>query len=116
MPKNQNSPRRSLLLVAALAVTRPGTRRKPQSSARASSQGRINNTVRCIALTLLAAIGGESSAAGLLDIYRLALREDPQYRAAGASNRADQESRPQPLALLRPDIRLNASTSRTYQD
>ena len=108
------------LLVAALAIIGPRTERNLRPGGPRSSQShaqlRLGNGVRGIALALLAAIGAEASAAGLLDIYRLALREDPQYRGAGALNRAAQEARPQALAVLRPDIRLNASTSRTYQD
>ena len=72
----------------------------------------------CRGLTLVAVCSAAAPAAAidLLEVYRLALREDAEFRSAGAANRAAQESRPQALALLRPDISVNALTSGTYQN
>ena len=69
-----------------------------------------------VALGLMSLTPLASSAAGLLDIYRLALHEDPEYRGAGAANQAAQESRPQALALLRPNVSASVRITGTEQD
>ena len=53
---------------------------------------------------------------GLIGIYRLALKEDPEYLSAGAVNRAAQESRPQALAALKPTVAASASLTGTQTD
>ena len=69
-----------------------------------------------VLVILTQAITNSVSAESLLDIYRLALRADSEFLSAGAANRAAQEGRPQALALLRPDIRADASGEGVYQD
>lgn len=67
-----------------------------------------------VALTLFAAIAmllgsAATHAEDLLDIYRLALDNDPQLRAAEAANRAVQETRKQSRAPLLPQINFGAN-------
>jgi len=52
----------------------------------------------------------------LLDIYRLAEKNDPQFKAAQATRLAALEAKPQSRALLLPDISLSASTTRDRED
>jgi outer membrane protein len=52
----------------------------------------------------------------LLAIYDLALRYDPQYQGAGASNLASQELRPQARAALLPDVGASASLTHNEVD
>jgi len=55
---------------------------------------------------LLAATSMAAPAANLLDVFRAALENDPDYLAIGAENRAVQELRPQALAGLQPSVRV----------
>ncbi|MGM0594809.1 MAG: TolC family outer membrane protein [Pseudomonadota bacterium] len=52
----------------------------------------------------------------LLDIYRLALDNDPQLRAAEAANRAAQQGRDQTRASLLPQVNLSANITRNNQE
>jgi outer membrane protein len=68
-------------------------------------------------LAALAAIGFVVPAHGandLLQIYRLALTQDPSYQAARAAQQAGQEKLPQGRALLLPTLGVAAGT--TYND
>jgi len=67
-----------------------------------------------VALTLFVATAmlfgtTASHAENLLDIYRLALKNDPQLRAAEAANRAAQATRGQSRAAFLPQINLEAN-------
>ena len=62
-----------------------------------------------ISLALLAN-GSIVHAVDLLEVYRLAVKNDPDYLSAGSANRAAQEQTPQARALLLPDLSLSAST------
>ena len=55
-----------------------------------------------------------ASAEDLLDIYQLALRQDPSLRESEANRLATLESRPQAISQLLPQ--LNASAGYTYRD
>lgn len=54
-----------------------------------------------------------TSAADLLDIYRLALRNDPTFEVARYSLKAAQERQPQALAQLLPSLSVNGSNNVT---
>lgn len=74
-----------------------------------------------VALTLFAAtamlLGSATShAEDLLDIYRLALENDPQLRAAAAAHRAAQETKAQSRASLLPQLNLSANYTKNNQD
>ena len=56
------------------------------------------------------------AAADLMEIYTLAIENDPVYKQSIARRNAVLESRPQALARLLPDIALGANASRHYQD
>ena len=54
-------------------------------------------------------------AVDLLEVYRLAVKNDPEYLGAGAANRAAQERTPQARALLLPDLSLSASADGNHE-
>ena len=62
------------------------------------------------------AAGGTAQAESLLDIYRLALGNDPQVKAAEASWQAVQETQRQSRALLYPKIGLSGNAARNRQE
>ncbi|HIM08767.1 MAG TPA: type I secretion protein TolC [Gammaproteobacteria bacterium] len=55
-------------------------------------------------------------AADLLDVYKLAEKNDPSYLQEIASHRATLETRPQAMSQLLPTINLSADTTRHDQD
>nr|VFJ76186.1 MAG: outer membrane protein [Candidatus Kentron sp. FW] len=57
-----------------------------------------------------------SGAEDLLAVYRLAQENDKQYREAIEGNRVAREQRPQALAALLPEVRLEISGSETDRD
>ncbi len=57
-----------------------------------------------------------SPAAGLLDIYQLALANDPAYKQSIARKNAVLEDRPQALSQLLPNLSLRANISYNRQD
>ena len=63
----------------------------------------------------LLANGPIAYAVDLMEVYRLAVKNDPNYLSAGAANRAAQEQTPQARALLLPDLSLSASTDGNYE-
>ena len=66
----------------------------------------------CVKLTTTTALlVGLSSAhaVDLLEVYRLAVKNDPEYLSAGSANRAAQEQTPQARAQLLPDLSFDAS-------
>ena len=67
-----------------------------------------------ILLATVAAPGAR--AIDLIGVYQLALSGDPVYQAAGATNRAAQEVRPQARALLLPNVNAGADVSRNFLD
>ena len=66
-----------------------------------------------VVLTLLAQF---AHADDLLDVYRLALENDSEYRGAGASNRAAQEQIPLARAQLLPEANVTGSIDAVNQD
>ncbi len=74
-----------------------------------------------VALTLFTATAmllgsAPASAENLMDIYRLAQKNDPQLRAAEAANQAAQATRGQSRAAFLPQIDLTANYTQTNQD
>jgi outer membrane protein len=74
-----------------------------------------------VAITLFTAtamlLGSASAQAeNLIDIYRLAQKNDPQLRAAEAANQAAQAKRGQSRAAFLPQINLTANYSQNNQD
>lgn len=69
--------------------------------------------IYCLKLVIAAvlACGGTGVyAVDLLEVYRLAVKNDPDYLGAGSANRAAQEQTPQARALLLPGLSLSASS------
>ena len=66
--------------------------------------GVIRTTVALVAVASAAAVG--ASEVDLVNAFRKALVNDPQFLSAGASNRAAQELIPQAEALLLPNINM----------
>ncbi len=69
----------------------------------------MRNTIYTLLFFLAAA--HPAAAGNLLDIYRLAVENDPQLRGAEAAHLATLESKPQSRALLFPAISGSASTT-----
>ncbi len=65
--------------------------------------------VICILLSL------PTSANSLLEVFKLAEKQDPELAAAKAKYSASREAKPQARALLLPNINLSARTSRNNQ-
>ena len=57
-----------------------------------------------------------AQADNLLDVYKLAADNDPQFRAAEAAYRAALEAKPQSRALLLPSLVFSANTSKNTQE
>ena len=75
-------------------------------------------TFFCLKLAMATAlVGGASNAfaVDLIEVYRLAVKNDPEYLGAGSSNRAAQEQTPQARAQLLPDLSLSASTDLNHE-
>ncbi len=73
------------------------------------------------ATALIAAVFATLTAPGalaidLIGVYQLALASDPAYQAAGATNRAAQEAKPQARAQLLPNLNAGADVSRNFLD
>jgi outer membrane protein len=66
-----------------------------------------------INLIILASITTPVNALDLLEVYRQALTNDPQFRQVAANKRAVLEERPQALATLLPSIGLSADIAGT---
>ena len=60
-------------------------------------------------------ISTSAAATGLLDIYQLAIDNDPQYRGIDAAYRAALEGKSQSRALLLPSVNLTADSSSNKQ-
>ncbi len=71
----------------------------------------MNRTLTALVAVLGLSIIGSSQAADLMEIFDLALRNDPQYAASQAENRATQEVKPQARAQLLPFIQFTADTT-----
>jgi len=69
-----------------------------------------------ILTTTASLISTGAAAVTLLDIYQLAINNDPQYHAVEAAYLASLESKNQSRALLLPSINLNANTSKNKQE
>ena len=68
------------------------------------------------AILILASTSFAAQAADLFSIYQQALENDPQYRAAEADYRANQEAKSQGWAPLLPQINLSGSVGETDSD
>ncbi|MGH8645564.1 MAG: TolC family outer membrane protein, partial [Gammaproteobacteria bacterium] len=70
------------------------------------------------ALVILVLVQGSTRAEeDLLDIYRLAIAEDPQFKQVGSAKRTLEESRKQARSqLLLPTLNFEANVSKNYQD
>ena len=69
------------------------------------------------AFVALVLVQGVVRAEDLVDIYRLALAEDPQFKQVGSAQHALQESRKQARSrLLLPTLNFEANVSKNYQD
>ena len=68
------------------------------------------------AILILASTSFSAHAADLFSIYQQALENDPQYRAAEADYRANQEAKSQGWAPLLPQINLSGSVGETDSD
>lgn len=73
-------------------------------------------TTQLVAILTLALAGFAAHADNLLSIYRLAEKNDPQYRAAAAAYRASQEATTQGRAPLLPQLNLSGSIADTTTD
>ena len=67
-----------------------------------------------VTATLLFSVSS-AGAVDLLEVYRLAVKNDPEYLSAGSANRAAQEQTPQARALLLPDLSLSASSDFNHE-
>ncbi|MGH8610810.1 MAG: TolC family outer membrane protein [Gammaproteobacteria bacterium] len=69
------------------------------------------------AFAILVLVQGFARAENLLDIYRLALAEDPRFKQVGSAKRALEESRKQARSqLLLPTLSFEANVTKNYQD
>jgi outer membrane protein len=73
----------------------------------------IGITCRLVAALLLAGISLSALGADLLDIYRLALRNDPTFEVARYTLKAAQEKYPQAVAGLLPVVSANGANNVT---
>ncbi|MGH8606263.1 MAG: TolC family outer membrane protein [Gammaproteobacteria bacterium] len=70
-----------------------------------------------LAFGIVALAQGSLRAEDLLDIYRLAIAEDPQFKQVGSAKRALEESRKQARSrLLLPTLNFEGNISKNYQD
>ena len=68
--------------------------------------------IRCLALTTMTLVLSQPvSAVNLLEVYELAVNNDPQLAAAKASYRANRETIPQARANLLPNVSVFGSTA-----
>lgn len=67
-----------------------------------------------IAIPILWSISN-AYAVDLLEVYRLAVKSDPEYLSAGSGNRAVQEQTPQARAQLLPDLSLAGSADFSHE-
>ncbi|MGH8602754.1 MAG: TolC family protein, partial [Gammaproteobacteria bacterium] len=69
------------------------------------------------AFVTLVLVQGFVRAEDLVDIYRLALAQDPQFKQVGSAKHALEESRKQARSrLLLPILNFEANVSKNYQD
>jgi outer membrane protein len=61
-------------------------------------------------------IASTARAEDLLDVYRLALENDPAIKAAAAANAAAQEARPKSFSLLLPQVSASADAARAHEE
>ena len=67
-------------------------------------------------MLLFAAVAAPVSAEDLLQVYDLAVLNDPLFREAEATRNADKEARPQAIGALLPQITGSASTSKRWNN
>ena len=77
----------------------------------------VSTLIRCSLFGLVALIHSSVHAENLNDIYQLALKNDPEYRAQQFSLKAELETRVQAHAqLYKPTVSISANADRNYQD
>ena len=76
---------------------------------RASAHARLAGLALGVGVSLLM-MSSAASAQGLLEVFQLAQRSDPEFLAMGAEHRADQETRTQAEAGLLPSARMSLDT------
>lgn len=75
------------------------------------------NALTLSAFVIVALVQGSPRAEDLLDIYRLAIAEDPQFGQVGSAKRAVEELHKQARSrLLLPTLNFEANISKSYQD
>jgi outer membrane protein len=79
------------------------------------SAGAVRAAALC-GISLAIAYAPGARAIDLIGVYQLALSSDPTYQAAGATNRAAQEVKPQARAQLLPNVNAGADVSRNFLD
>ena len=67
-----------------------------------------------VTATLLLSVS-DTGAVNLLEVYRLAVKNDPEYLSAGSANRAAQEQTPQARSQLLPELSLSASSDFNHE-
>ncbi len=77
---------------------------------------KTNLITAVICLIPTALFSANCMAADLLNVYKLAEKNDPSYLQEIASHRATLEARPQAMSQLLPTINLSADTTRHDQD
>nr|VFJ58976.1 MAG: type I secretion outer membrane protein, TolC family [Candidatus Kentron sp. DK] len=74
---------------------------------------KIPLAIACLIGLLLPPVSG---AVDLLDVYRLGIENDAEYRSAMAANRAEQEMEPQAWASLLPTVAFSGTTTANRED
>lgn len=72
--------------------------------------------VRIIVTTLAMLWGAQACAEDLIDIYNLAVENDPQFQAQALTLKAEQQGPASARAQLLPDVRLFAARARVNED
>ncbi|MGH8534113.1 MAG: hypothetical protein ACREV1_15695, partial [Gammaproteobacteria bacterium] len=73
------------------------------------------NALTLSAFVIVALVQGSPRAEDLLDIYRLAIAEDPQFGQVGSAKRAVEESHKQARSrLLLPTLNFEGNISRNF--
>ena len=67
-----------------------------------------------VTATLLLSVS-DTGAVNLLEVYRLAVKNDSEYLSAGSANRAAQEQTPQARSQLLPELSLSASSDFNHE-
>ena len=72
------------------------------------------NAYRLVAVIAATFVSAPVWSAGLIEVYRQALLDDPQLLEAAANRQANREARPQARALLLPSLSANVTLNRNF--